>query len=511
MFLSVTSKVLHRQLVRKCFCFPNEPLRRKQWVHAIRREEGSNFKITGSTKVCSLHFRAEDLRKSLNGRIYVSEGGIPSKFSWSIPSPRKRRAPTLRQPSQQQKRKKVKEPITEDINLPESAAVQQQEHVSNLPDNVVVVETRNNDVLYVKTLEEKLAKLQHEIEQLRDENSSLKERIAEQDSYVESCAERLFQFERFKSDSDINFYTGLANYEVFDSVYKFLDPGDNCKNIRPRRSTVKVSDDLYDSDNSDDEEVIIKKGPQRKLKPVEELFLTLCRLRRGFSERHLANLYAIDQSTVSRIIIAWVNYMYLKFGQICIWPSQSTVKETMPDDFKEKFPSTRVIIDCTEVFCEMPSSLLLNSELFSSYKNHVTLKGLVGIAPSGAITFISQLYTGSISDREIVERSGFLAQQFDQTDSVMADKGFTIEDLLPLGVSLNIPPFLGSNEQMSAEDVIKTQTIASLRIHVERAINKIKNYRIWQGIVPISYFGVVNQMWSICAFMCNLQEPLISS
>ncbi|CAH3187847.1 unnamed protein product, partial [Porites evermanni] len=29
-------------------------------------------------------------------------------------------------------------------------------------------------------------------------------------------------------------------------------------------------------------------------------------------------------------------------------------------------------------------------------------------------------------------------------DSVMADKGFTVQDLLPLGVCLNIPPFLGS-------------------------------------------------------------------
>lgn len=61
----------------------------------------------------------------------------------------------------------------------------------------------------------------------------------------------------------------------------------------------------------------------------------------------------------------------------------------MPADFKEKFPSTPVIIDFTEAFCEMPSSLLLNSELFSSFKNHVTLKGLVGIAPSGGITFVS--------------------------------------------------------------------------------------------------------------------------
>ena len=88
-------------------------------------------------------------------------------------------------------------------------------------------------------------------------------------------------------------------------------------------------------------------------------------------------------------------------------PSRAQVDQHMPADFKDKYPSTMVIIDCTEIRCQMPKSLLLNSELFSSYKNHTTLKGLVGILPGGAITFISQLYTGHISDKEIVTRSGF--------------------------------------------------------------------------------------------------------
>ena len=74
------------------FSFPSLLLRRKQWIHAIRREEGKHFKIFPSaTKVCSLHFRPEDLWKSLSGRIYVADGAIPSKFAWSIPSPRKRK------------------------------------------------------------------------------------------------------------------------------------------------------------------------------------------------------------------------------------------------------------------------------------------------------------------------------------------------------------------------------------------------------------------------------------
>ena len=80
------------------FNFPKAPLLRKQLIHAIRRDEGKDFVITERTKVCSLHFKSEDLRKSINGRIYVKEGGIPSKFDWSGPSPKKRKAPTERQP-----------------------------------------------------------------------------------------------------------------------------------------------------------------------------------------------------------------------------------------------------------------------------------------------------------------------------------------------------------------------------------------------------------------------------
>ena len=72
--------------------------------------------------------------------------------------------------------------------------------------------------------------------------------------------------------------------------------------------------------------------------------------------------------------------MYLKLGQLNIWPSRKVVDDNMPLDFQRKYLTTRVIIDCTEIKCQMASSLL-NSELFSSYKNHTTLKGLIGISP----------------------------------------------------------------------------------------------------------------------------------
>lgn len=102
----------------------------------------------------------------------------------------------------------------------------------------------------------------------------------------------------------------------------------------------------------------------------------------------------------------------------------------------------------------------------------MTYKGLVDIAPSGRITFISELYDGSISDVEIVQRYGILEKDLkDESDSLMANKGFTVENLLkPLGVSLNIPAFLHEREQVTNEEVTESQTIASVWIHVEQAI-----------------------------------------
>ena len=88
----------------------------------------------------------------------------------------------------------------------------------------------------------------------------------------------------------------------------------------------------------------------------------------------------------------------------------------------------------------MPTSFRSQSAKFSSYKHHNTAKSLVGIAPNGAVTFISDLYAGRTTNKQLTRDSG-LYTLLEQGDSVMADRGFEIEDELPVGVSLNIPPF----------------------------------------------------------------------
>lgn len=79
----------------------------------------------------------------------------------------------------------------------------------------------------------------------------------------------------------------------------------------------------------------------------------------------------------------------------------------MPDCFK-KFPNTRIILDCTEFFIEIPSSLVNQTLTYSSYKSHNTFKLLVGISPTGVVTFLSKLWGVNASDMQIVKESGLL-------------------------------------------------------------------------------------------------------
>ena len=58
------------------------------------------------------------------------------------------------------------------------------------------------------------------------------------------------------------------------------------------------------------------------------------------------------------------------------------------------------IIDCTVVFIERPFNLNARAQAFSNYKSRNTIKYLVGITPSGAVSFLSAGWGERASDKE---------------------------------------------------------------------------------------------------------------
>ena len=246
---------------------------------------------------------------------------------------------------------------------------------------------------------------------------------------------------------------------------------------------------------------------------LEKIFLTLVRLRRGIDLRLIGDLYGVSESTISRIFKTMVNYMYLRLGMLPIWPNPEHVSAHLPRIFRELYPSTFIVIDATELRCEVASSLPAQSQLYSAYKSHTTVKGFLGMTPDGAVSFVSEFFwrvhqwpwAGHQEPLSWLVASGY-------GTSLMADKGFDIQDLLvSSGVKLNIPPFKRAGQQMAPEDVQRTQRIAKVRIHIERLIERVKEFQILQKVSPVTLFPCVNQIWTVCCLLTLFQTRLVAA
>ena len=334
----------------------------------------------------------------------------------------------------------------------------------------------------------------------------LKEKLRKAEEHISKLEATISHLETYKfgtsslksSPNEIKFYSGFENYDMLKGTFEALQPTAEkmvfwSQYQRNKGCVKKCKDTSFKS----------------KIPLFEQFFLFTCFLKGGLMATDISFRAKISASTTSRMLITWANYLYFVLGSLPIWPAREAVDKHMPDSFKHCFSRCRVIIDCTEIKCQTPTANVLNSMFYSQYKSHTTMKGLIGIAPFGAVTFVSELYTGLISDKEITKRSGILSL-LEETDSVMMDKGFVIADLLkPLKVSYDLPPFLTSNRsQFEEAEVQETQNIARARIHVERAIRRIKENHIFDRIIPLNMAGTVNQLWTVSCLLSNFKGPL---
>ncbi|KAH9366631.1 hypothetical protein HPB48_018165 [Haemaphysalis longicornis] len=522
----------------------------KQWIIAIKRDPGTYFSIERTTKVCSRHFTENDFVPNVaSGRRYLRENAVPSIFPFlkkvvHRPPPKRQPLQTLHMPQDStdvacsdsmlpdQDRLELSGTAAESSVVPASTDDSQARSCcacrtavtklkQELAEKNLQLAELHNQVGVLRNASDTLRKANEDLQQVFNQrNESVRkaerdlERSKEQvvcllrrnqelinahavstrelESKLSEASKQMRKFcvELFVDDDEkMQFYTGQRSYAHFKQLLEY----------------VGAESDSTSSDHPNTE----GRGRRHKLSTENQFFLTPVKLRTGFFHMHLAHIFDISTSTVSRIFSAWINLLYIRLTEHTWWPPRDVVDSTMPEAFKKKYSSTRAIIDATEVRCEVPSSLVLQSGTYWNYKSTNTFKGLIAISPNGLVSFVSDLYMGSASDRELVIKSGFLEREFTDGDTVMADKGFKIKDLLEKkGVGLNLPPFL-NKEQFTEAEVRETADIASLRIHVERRIQRIKMFHIFDKVIPLSLGPIVNQIWVVCTLLSNFQTPIV--
>ena len=250
--------------------------------------------------------------------------------------------------------------------------------------------------------------------------------------------------------------------------------------------------------------------PLGKLGKEDMILLVLMKLRLNLTNKDLAFRFQIAPTQVSTILGRCLPVLAQRLKWLIKWPSIDVIMKNMPKSFRKKYRRCRVIIDCSEVFIQRPSNLDARAKTWSNYKSHNTMKFLIGITPYGAVSFISKCWGGRVSDKEITEKSGFY-DYIEVGDQVLADRGFLIADELAVrGATLAIPPFAKGKKQFSQREVENARKLSQARIHVERAIERVKRYQILKNTMAISMIPHADSILTICAALTNLQPKLVT-
>ncbi|XP_065643043.1 uncharacterized protein LOC136074634 [Hydra vulgaris] len=242
----------------------------------------------------------------------------------------------------------------------------------------------------------------------------------------------------------------------------------------------------------------------RFLEKKTELFSVLTLCRHALHLGVIGFMAGVSKSTIYRVFTGWVVFLDTIFSEINLKVESTYIFLMMPSVFKKTgHGETDIVVDATEFKFQQPTNYDLNTLMFSSYKNCTTGKALIGISPHGSGLLFGDIYPGSVTDNELTEQSHIL-ELVEKEHEVMADRGFSIQDLCASkGIYLNRPS-QKSSHQFPQADVAGNFDIASTRIHVERFIGCVRDWSILNAVWPVQRMDLLSSTWKMLCHVVNL-------
>lgn len=222
-------------------------------------------------------------------------------------------------------------------------------------------------------------------------------------------------------------------------------------------------------------DIILAECPLTKI----DIFITLKKIKLNQSYACIGDDFGVSSRVVGLIFQKSLPILCRVFKNFIQWKPLAEIKKHLPIPFRHRYNKVQCIIDCFEVSIQKPTNPVLQALTWSEYKKCNTFKYLVGCAPDGLINYISKGFGGRTSDITIVNESGFLDLPESGAD-IMADRGFKHIDevLASKNVVLVRPPSVSSKTKNTKTEVKEAKRIASLRIHIERVISRIREFEI---------------------------------
>lgn len=248
--------------------------------------------------------------------------------------------------------------------------------------------------------------------------------------------------------------------------------------------------------------------------PTLNILICLKKIRLNDANVRIADDLSISKSNVSKIFNKTVPLLASIFKQFITWQPAHEIQAHLPIPFRYRYRKVQSIIDCLEIEIDISSDAEKQAQTWSQYKHCNTIKYLISATPHGLINYISPGFGGRATDSVIVEKSGFM-DVLPNNAHVMADRGFKqiASILAKKGCFLVRPPSVSSMEKPSKEEVKETKRIAALRIHIERVIRRLREFRMLKPHACINHksLHLLDYIIIIACGIVNVQNPIIKS
>ena len=208
-----------------------------------------------------------------------------------------------------------------------------------------------------------------------------------------------------------------------------------------------------------------KLGRKCKVSLLEQIMITLFKLRYNLPDRILEDLFNIDHVTISRIIIRISLYM-------------TKIKINIKDRDND---CNYYIVDSTVLRIGKGK----NKETYSGYKHHHGIKFQITVNDKNLIKHVSKSYSSSIHDKKLFineykDLMSKIDKNIDKNIEILGDKGYSgLKEY-----KVNIPVKRNEVNYKENKEIIKIENkvLSSKRIKVEHVFAYIKSYRIMQRL-----------------------------
>lgn len=284
--------------------------------------------------------------------------------------------------------------------------------------------------------------------------------------------------ESINSDIKLNAVTGVATFKLLNQIvltYSKLEPENN-RNALTNKARV---------------------------------MLTLIKMKLNLTFRVLSVLFEITANTCRNIFQSVLPTLAFILKFALRWPSKDEILRNMPVHFKN-YRNTFLVLDCTEVHSARSKCAKCRVMSYSHYKGTFTVKFLVGVTPGGLFIFISKGYGGRASDKLIFLESGILQRLEPHVDALMVDRGFLIaKECAENNIKLIHPPFLKNKKQFSHGEAVFGRDVSGARVHVERAIQRLKIFKILKDTISCNLIGMCDDIMNVAASLVNLSNSIL--